>query len=288
MENLPPFQKNKSLKEVSTFAIGGEASFFVEVTEISEMQCVLSYCAKQEIPFIVLGKGSNCLFDDRGFDGLVIQNKIAHFEMKETEVDVGAGYSFSMLGLKTAKMGFSGLEFASGIPASVGGAVFMNAGANGTETASCLRSVSFVTEEGVLLHFDRSDLEFSYRFSSFQMKKGAIVAAKFSLKVCPEAREKQLSIVDYRLKTQPTRQASAGCVFRNPEGYSAGALIEKSGLKGLRVGGAMVSDIHANFIVNPSGASAQDVLALAALVQEKVKKETGIHLEMEIRCIPNR
>lgn len=286
MNLLPPFQFDKSLKEVSTFKIGGKARLFIEVSEIKQMQEVLSHCFFQKIPFFILGKGSNCLFDDRGFDGLVIQNKISYIQIRDCEVDVGSGYSFSMLGLKTAKLGLSGLEFASGVPATVGGAIFMNAGANGQETKNHLKEVSFVDEKGNLHLFSKEDLEFGYRFSSFQQKKGAIVSAKFYLLPSEGARERQLSIIEYRTNTQPYNEPSVGCVFKNPKEGSAGALIERAGLKGLSIGGAEVSCKHANFIVNKRGASSQDVLLLAKLVQEKVKIATSIELEMEIRCIP--
>lgn len=286
MSVLPPFQSNKSLKEVSTFSIGGFARLFVQVFQVEEMQSVLSYCFRERVPFLILGKGSNCLFDDRGFDGLVIQNKISYLKIQDGLVDVGAGYSFSRLGLNTAKNHLTGLEFASGIPATVGGAVFMNAGASGEEVANSLTEVSFVDEKGELFHFLKEDLEFSYRFSSFQKKRGAIVSAKFFLKNCTKARDLQLSIIEYRTKTQPYNDPSIGCVFKNPTGASAGALIEKSGLKGLCIGGAEISLRHANFIVNRGDALASDVLALAAKVQESVELSTGIKLEMEIRCIP--
>lgn len=285
MSDLPPFQVNRSLKEFSTFGIGGNARLFTEVTSLQQMQQVLSYCHAQNLPFFILGRGSNCLFDDRGIDGLVILNKISYFDMQGPLVDVGAGFSFSLLGMRTAKNGFTGLEFASGIPASVGGAIFMNAGANGQETERFLTHVSFVTCEGKLIHFEKKDLAFGYRFSSFQQKKGAIVSAKFLLTQSEQARDKQLSIIDYRKKTQPYGDLSIGCIFKNPAGDSAGRLIEQSGLKGLSVADAQVSLVHANFIVNKGSASMQDVLTLAAMVQEKVKAQTGITLEMEARCI---
>ena len=286
MPVLPPFQQNKSLKELSTFSIGGLARFFVQVFQVDEMQSVIAYCFKENLPFLILGKGSNCLFDDRGFDGLVIQNKISYLNMQGGYVDVGAGYSFSMLGRNTAKSNLTGLEFASGIPATVGGAVFMNAGANGEETSNSLVEVSFVDEKGELVHFSKEDLKFGYRYSSFQETRGAIVSAKFSLKECLKARDLQLSIIEYRTKTQPYNDPSIGCVFKNPAGNSAGALIEKSGLKGHFMGGAEVSQKHANFIVNRGDALSCDVLALALEVQKKVELSTGVKLEMEIRCIP--
>jgi len=280
------FQSNKHLKEVCTFGIGGPARLFLEVFDLEQMQQALAFCHLEHLPFFILGKGSNCLFDDRGFDGLVIHNKISYLSFQEHIVEVGAGYSFSMLGLKTAKQGLAGLEFASGIPASVGGAIFMNAGANGQETADCLHEVSFVDERGALHRLSKEELLFSYRHSPFQTKKGAIVSAKFTLTRCELARGKQLAIIEQRKKTQPGDELSAGCVFRNPPGHFAGRLIEQVGLKGCAVGGASISLKHANFIVNQDKASAQEVLALVALVQEKVLRETGIDLQMEIRCIP--
>lgn len=283
---LPLLQAHKPLKEVSTFGIGGPARLFTIVSCVEEMQRALQYSFREKIPFFVLGKGSNCLFDDKGFDGLVIQNKISYLEMEGERVDVGSGYSFSMLGLKTAKHQLSGLEFASGIPATVGGAIYMNAGANGKETGDHLEEVLFATEEGELISYRKKDLVFAYRYSSFQNMKGAILSAKFGLTPSPTARDKQFTIIEYRKKTQPYQDPSAGCVFRNPEGVSAGALIEKTGLKGFSIGGAEVSPMHANFIVNRQNASARDVLALAKEVERLVKEATGVNLEMEIRCIP--
>jgi UDP-N-acetylmuramate dehydrogenase len=283
---LPPFQSHKLLQDVSTFAIGGPARFFTTVSTVEEMQAVLSHCHIEKVPFFILGKGSNCLFNDKGLDALVIQNKISYLDIQDSVVDVGSGYSFSMLGLKTAKSGLSGLEFASGIPATVGGAIFMNAGANGAETADCLEEVTFVDHVGKLHTWKKSELAFSYRFSSFQQKKGAIVSAKFLLASSEEARKKQFAIIEYRKRTQPYQDPSAGCVFRNPVGWSAGALIEKSGLKGFSIGGAEVSSMHANFIVNKGGATAEDVLSLVEEVKKRVLAATGVELEMEVRCIP--
>lgn len=287
MNLLSQFQQNKPLKDVSTFGIGGPARFFIEVSDVETMQKVLAYCYQNSLPFLVIGKGSNCLFDDRGFDGVAIVNKIAFCKIEETQIDVGAGYSFSLLGAQTARKGLAGLEFASGIPATVGGAVFMNAGANGQETSTSLIRVQYVDERGQLESLEKSQIEFSYRFSSFQKRRGAIVSAQFQLTPSTDARQKQLSIIDYRMRTQPYHDPSAGCVFRNPGmGVSAGALIEQSGLKGTLLGGAQVSDLHANFIVNRGNATASDVLLLAEKVRQEVKERSGIELEMEIRCIP--
>ncbi|MBI2743436.1 MAG: UDP-N-acetylmuramate dehydrogenase [Chlamydiales bacterium] len=281
------FIQGKLLSELSTFGIGGPARFFSEARTIPEMQELLAYCSSHSLPFLIIGKGSNSLFDDRGYNGLVILNKIAFCEEKpEGLFYVGAGYSFSLLGVQTARNKWSGLEFASGIPASVGGAVYMNAGASGRETKESLVEVSYVTETGELQRLQKTDLEFGYRSSIFQKKRGAIVAASFQLTPSQDAREKQLGIVEYRTRTQPYGDPSAGCVFRNPSGGAAGALIEQCGLKGKEIGGARVSTLHANFIINAGGAKAQDVLELAKFVKETVHQKTGLDLEMEIRYIP--
>lgn len=285
---MKSFQKNRSLAELSTFGIGGKAKYFVTVESIQELQEVFLHCHRQKIPFHILGKGSNSLFADEGFNGLVIQNKIQFCEIAQNIVWVGAGFSFSLLGGKTARHGLSGLEFAAGIPASVGGAVYMNAGANGAETADTLQEILFIKENGEKQTFCKEDLTFSYRYSSFQKMKGAIAAAKFALSFSPNARKHQLEIVAYRTKTQPYGALSCGCVFRNPENATAGELIQRCGLKGKQIGGAKVSDLHANFIINENQATAQDVLDLAKYVCNTVKEQTGLDLEMELRTIPKR
>lgn len=280
------FQENKLLSNHTTFGIGGPAKYFIEVNSIEELSKVISYCHTNNLRYFPLGKGSNVLFDDRGFDGVVILNKILFCTQKEGEFYVGAGYSFSLLGSQTARKGFAGLEFASGIPGSVGGAVYMNAGANGGETFHTLTEVTYVNEKGEVEVLPKETLKWGYRYSSFQDQKGVIAAVRFQLESSIEARQKQLKIIDYRTKTQPYNDQSAGCIFRNDTTSSAGALIEKSELKGFSIGGAQVSPVHANFIVNKGGATAHDVMALADHVQQTVKEKTGIKLEMEVRVVP--
>jgi len=284
----PPCERDTLLSAYSTFGIGGPARLFAQVHTLEEMQACIAYCLSQHLRYIVIGKGSNCLFDDKGFDGLVILNKIAFCRFEWPLVHVGAGYSFSLLGVQTARNGWSGLEFASGIPGSVGGAIFMNAGANGMETKDALIQVQFLDENNTLHILSREQIAFDYRFSSFQNKLCAIVSGTFALTASPVARKKQLEIVDYRTHTQPYSDLSAGCFFRNPPAHSAGALIERCGLKGVMQGGAEVSLLHANFIINKNRATAQDILALASHVQKVVSEKTGIALEREIRYIPHR
>ena len=279
--------QNKPLAPLSTFAIGGPAKLFIEVKMAEEMIQVRKYINEQKIPFWILGRGSNSLFDDRGFDGLVILNSIRFCDFSEGLLCVGAGYNFSLLGSQMARKGWGGLEFASGIPGSVGGAIFMNAGAGGSETCDILKAVRYVNEDGLIVEQKREELTFSYRYSLFQENKGIVVSGIFQLEKCEEARKKQVAMTKYRIATQPYGQPSAGCVFRNPSQKSqAGALIEKCGLKGARVGGAEVSKLHANFIVNRGKATASNVIELAKLIKKTVQEQTGIKLELEMHPIP--
>ena len=287
---MPPeivFQENASLNALNTFGIGGPARYFIEVTSIAKMQATLRHCHAHRLRYFILGKGSNSLFDDRGFNGVVILNKIAFLSHPTQDcIHVGAGYSFSLLGTQTARRSLGGLEFACGIPGSVGGAVFMNAGANGAETFQALSAVDFITDQGELLHLPKTELSYGYRSSCFQKMPGAIVGATFLLSSSPEARAKQLNIINYRKMTQPYSDKSAGCVFRNPAGGHAGALIEQCGLKGNSIGGAQVSCKHANFIINTGAGSSDSVLSLIEAIKTCVKDKTGVELESEIRYIP--
>jgi UDP-N-acetylmuramate dehydrogenase len=287
MPTIPALALGKSLSDLCTFGIGGPARYFASAATVDELRGCIEYAHEQHVPFIVLGKGSNCLFDDRGYNGLVILNKVHFLERPKPNIFyAGAGYSFSLLGVQSARQGYAGLEFASGIPGSVGGAVYMNAGANTKETCETLHTVDYLFADGRLENLKKDELEFAYRYSSFQKMEGIIVAAAFYLIESPTAREKQIEIINYRKKTQPLWEMSAGCIFRNPSCGHAGALIDQCGLKGKTIGGAAVSDLHGNFIINKGGATAREVLALIAVVQEEVRKKTQTELDCEVRYIP--
>lgn len=287
MQTPLSFREHVPLREFCTFGIGGPARYLAEVRTIEEMQHAILWCKQSRLPYLVIGKGSNCLFDDKGFSGVVLVNKIDFFEQPiPGTFHVGAGYSFALLGVQTARQGWGGLEFASGIPATVGGAVFMNAGANRSETCQTIASVDFVNEEGHLEVIAKQDLSFSYRRSPFQGRGGAIVGATFVLTKTSDARKKQIEIVNGRKLTQPYGEKSAGCVFLNPVNGHAGALIEQCNLKGQTSGGAQVSEVHANFLINAGNATCRDMQALIALVQDKVKSHAGVELHSEVRYIP--
>ncbi|KAL3675319.1 hypothetical protein R1sor_025267 [Riccia sorocarpa] len=297
-ETLPlpsSFLQGKRLSELSTFGIGGPAKYFVEVHDESEMSAVIRFCQQEDIRYFIVGKGSNCLFDDRGFDGCVILSSLKFLESDGRGVyRVGSGYPFNMLGIQASNDGFAGLEFASGIPGTVGGAVYMNASANGQETADVLKTVEVLRVDGkreVHIRAD-SNLVYGYRLSPYQTMDGlaAILAATFRLKPCAGARQRHRGFLERRRKTQPIAAKSAGCVFRNPGSgcESAGALIEKAGLKGAAVGLAKVSDVHANYLVNAGGSTAADMMSLIELVKSQVKDKFGVDLREEVICVPYR
>lgn len=278
-------KSHEPLKNYSTFRIGGPARYFIEVDSPKLMSEVRRFIVREELPYFVIGKGSNLLFDDRGFDGLVILNTIDFLDQDGAQVFVGAGYSFARLGAKLSRHGWGGLEFASGIPGSVGGAVYMNAGAGGRETCDSLAHVSFVNAEGQLCEESKDELAFRYRFSSFQERDDIIVSARFVLTPSKTAKQTQMDIVRYRTSSQPYGEPSAGCIFRNPGEKSAGALIEECGLKGYAIGDAIVSPLHANFIVNRGNATARDVLDLIAHIRQVIKEKSGHDLKMEVRYV---
>lgn len=282
------WQRSRRLSEYSTFGIGGPIHLFAEILTPDEMQEAFIEAKKWSLPVFILGKGSNCLFDDKGFEGIVLLNRIDFLEIEGTLARAGSGASFSLLGIKTARQGLTGLEFASGIPASVGGAVFMNAGANGKETKDSLKSVEYLFSNGEVKVFSKEELKFSYRRSPFQTMQGAILSASFCLEKGEGARRRQMEILAKRIETQPLKDKSAGCIFRNPREMGAGALIDACGLKGFSIGGAAVSETHANFLINRGGATAKDVLSLIEEVQKKVREKTGVFLEPEVRIVGPR
>ncbi|CAK9192480.1 unnamed protein product [Sphagnum troendelagicum] len=292
-DDVPSFSHGKLLSEISSWGIGGPAKLYLEVHDPPQLASALRYCQNHNIPWFVVGKGSNCLFDDRGFDGCIILNRINFVEVLDSGIyRVGSGHAFNIFGMLCSCDGFSGLEFASGIPGTVGGAIFMNAGADGQETADVLQSVEIVTSSGdwCTLSKEREELAYSYRTSPFQKMKhvAAIVAATFQLTPCPNARQRQKLFLDRRRRTQPVAERSAGCVFRNPGTgcESAGALIDAAGLKGMSIGAARVSEKHANFLVNDGAARSQDMQALIALVKKQVYEKLGVQLQEEVQYVP--
>ncbi len=284
-------QLDRAMSEHTTFRIGGRAEAVCFVHELRELQQLFAYLNKENIPYMVVGRGSNLLVRDGGFKGVVIimAGALATIEQHERNDQIlvaGGGLALSDLVKYTGQKGLGGLEFLSGIPGTVGGAVTMNAGAFGKDMGSVVQEIELVNRQGELTSRNRSDLTFSYRKSSIQE---GIVLVRASLQCARETPEiVSQRVAEYlkrRKATQPLAYPSAGSVFRNPPNDYAGRLIEEAGLKGKKIGGAMISHQHANFIVNTGGARAEDVLALMEMAKEKVRAETGIELEPEIRVV---
>ena len=277
--------QNKNLSEFSTFSIGGPASFLIEVCDFVEMKQAFCFAKEKKLPFFILGKGSNILFDDKGFKGVVIKNNIDFITQIESTFIIGAGSSLSLFAKKCAKENMTGLEFAFGIPATVGGAIYMNAAAKDMAISDSLESVFFMHENGEIEKIEKKDLSFSYRKSSFQNMKGAIVAGRFKLKKDESSYERLLSWHKKRKKTQPLEAKSLGCIFRNPENISAGELIEECDLKDVRRGNAVVSSKHGNFILNESNATSADVKELIGYIKKVVEEKRQVKLQEEIRFL---
>lgn len=278
-------ERDVPLARFSTFRVGGPARFLASVKTVQEMVEALGFAKQEGLPLWIVGAGSNTLFDDRGYQGLVIHNQIDHLNQTDGHLRVGAGYRFNRLAIVTANAGWGGLEFGAAIPGTVGGAVFMNAGASGQSTSDCLKQVTCVDAAGTTTTYQTTEMEWGYRHSPFQEGKGAIVEAVFELTSDPGARERQREMLAHRRITQPLADKSAGCAFRNPPGASAGALIDRCGLKGSAVGDAQVSEVHANFIVNRGGATATQIRDLISSIKAEVLLRHGVVLEEELRYV---
>ncbi len=277
-------RENEPLADYTWFGIGGEARFFFEPRTIDELKDVARRCRENDIAMRVLGSGSNILVPDSGVEGAVIRlsGDFEDVTFVEDGVEAGAAFRMSNLVLRTIREGRSGLEGLTGVPGSVGGCVRINAGGAFGDVGSAVSSVSVMNDEGDVFDRQREDLIFEYRSSNITSR--FILGARFSLREDEQRRimSQVKKIWIYKKNTQPVGSRNSGCIFKNPRGMSAGALIEKAGLKGTKIGGAEVSEKHANFIVVNDGATAFDVLKLIDLVRDKVAREFNIHLEKEI------
>jgi len=281
----------RPMSKHTTFRVGGPAEAMYMASDLNTLRNVIRYLIERDIPYVVIGNGSNLLVKDGGLEGVAIFlcGALASCEKSCTEeftLMAGAGLGLDGLLNCCRRSGLGGLEFLAGIPGSVGGATVMNSGAYGSEIQSRVRDVHLIIPPGNLAVRKRSELKFSYR-ALFVEQGSVIVQVSFKLE---EEKEEDISknIMEFlvrRKKRQPLQYPSAGSVFKNPPGDYAGRLLDSVGLKGEKIGGAMISEKHSNFIVNTGGATAQDILKLISLARDKVKKETGVELEPEIRVM---
>lgn len=277
-------RENEPMSAHTTFRIGGPAELFIECNDIAKIGELLAVIKHNNIPLTVLGKGSNLLVSDNGLKGVVLYICDDKVSANGDTVIANAGAKLSSVCNVARDCSLSGLEFAFGIPGSVGGAVYMNAGAYGGEIKQCIVSCTSITLDGEIKHRQAEELELGYRTSVFKKNNEIILSAEFKLQGDKKA-EIQARMDDFlgrRKDKQPLEYPSAGSTFKRPEGYFAGALIEQSNLKGFSVGGAEVSVKHAGFVINKDNATCEDVLNLIKHIQHTVQSNFGVDLETEV------
>lgn len=283
------FKEGEPLCAYTTFHIGGPAEIMLFPQNGETFRALISFCCSADIPFFVLGNGSNLLIADEGLSGAVIctERMQSCRQISDTQFVCESGLPLIRLCRAALDASLSGLEFAYGIPGSVGGAVYMNAGAYGGETADVLESVTVCDPEGETIDIPASMLALGYRSSIIQQTRQYILSAQFALHPddSDAIRARMEDYMSRRKDKQPLQYPSAGSTFKRPEGHFAGALIEQCGLKGYAVGGAQVSEKHAGFIINRGSASAADVLRLIDHIRNTVVRETGVLLEPEVKYI---
>ncbi len=284
--NIGRLEKDVLMSKHTTYKVGGKAKVMAYPKNVDSLVKLLKYLKSNKIKHKILGLGSNVLFSDDEYDGVIIRlSELDHVEFfGRGKIRVGAGYSLMKLSLQAAKKGLAGLEFASGIPGTVGGAVYMNAGAYKSDMGYVVTEVKVLTPEFKIITLENKEMNFHYRTSFLQTHPGYIcLEAVIKLtkgdknaldEVIKERRQR-------RLESQPLEYPSAGSVFRNPEGMFAGKLIEDLGLKGKKIGGAMVSEKHANFIINYKKAKGSDIKKLIELVHDKVLEEYNVDMKIE-------
>lgn len=289
-ETKIPFSENEMLSAHTTFKIGGPAEVFANPQSTEQAAAAVRFCKENGVKLFPLGKGSNLLVSDEGASGIVLHfgHEMSKISLLDDEtIYCEAGASLAKLCSFALENSLTGLEFAYGIPGSVGGAVFMNAGAYGGEIKDVILYAEHIDENGSCGRFDGDALEMSYRHSVYSSKKYIITAAAFRLKKGDKAeiKAKMDELLGKRFDKQPMDKPSAGSTFKRPEGAFASALIDRCGLKGFTVGGAQVSEKHAGFVINKGGATCADVLELIKQVQDKVKADTGFALEPEVEIL---
>lgn len=288
--NIGKVKRNELLAGHTTIKIGGPADLFIEPSSVENLKTVMNVINKHHLNWRAIGRGSNLLVSDKGIDGVVIKlgSGMDHLEINGTEVTAGGGHSLVSLSTLISRKGLSGLEFASGIPGSVGGAVYMNAGAHGSDISQIVTKAHVLFEDGSMEWLSNKEMEFSYRTSILQKKRpGIVIEAVFQL--TPGDRAEIVALMqknkDYRKVTQPWNYPCAGSIFRNPLPNYAGKLIEAAGLKGYKIGGAEISQMHGNFIVNAGNATAGDVLALIQHVKDTIYSLYQIKMETEVEIV---
>ena len=280
---------DEPMKKHVTFRVGGAADYFVSPESAEEVQKIILLCKETGMPYYILGNGSNLLVSDHGYRGVIIQiyKSMSEVSVKGELVTAQAGALLSAIAAKAAEESLTGFEFASGIPGTIGGAAVMNAGAYGGEMKDVLEQVTVLTKEGELLTLPREELEMGYRTSRVAKNQYIVLEAVIRLRYGEQKqiRETMNELKEKRTTKQPLEYPSAGSTFKRPEGYFAGKLIEDAGLRGFQVGGAQVSEKHCGFVINKDNATAAEVRELIRQVSERVKANSGVTLEPEVKML---
>lgn len=289
LENFLPAENihiNEPMSKHTTFRIGGEADCLLQIQNVEQLKKVQSYLQQLEIPYFILGNGSNLLVSDEGYRGVVLEiaEKMDEVRVMGNLIVAQAGAPMSKIARAAYENGLTGFEFAAGIPGTIGGGVVMNAGAYGGELKQVVTLVQVVDKEGNQLELDNETMEFGYRTSAIKRLPFTVAEVHIQLAYGKQPAIKELmdDLATRRREKQPLEYPSAGSTFKRPKGYFAGELIMKAGLRGYQVGGAQVSEKHCGFVINKGGATAKDVKQLIAYVQDTVKKQFGVDLEPEV------
>ena len=271
----------------TTFRIGGPADFFLVPENADEIRRIIAVCKEKNVPYFILGNGSNLLVSDQGYEGVIIQiyKQMNQVEITENEIHAQAGALLSMIANRAMEAELTGFEFAAGIPGTLGGACVMNAGAYGGEMKDVLETVTVLTRDGDVKTLTKDELELGYRTSVIAKKDYIVLSAVIRLENGKKEEIKAVmdDLKEKRITKQPLEYPSAGSTFKRPEGYFAGKLIQDAGLRGFQVGGAQVSEKHCGFVVNKDQATAADVMNLMNQVSDKVYEMSGVRLEPEVK-----
>lgn len=285
--NISRLKINEPIKNHSSFRIGGPAKYYVEVKSIDELKNLVKLIRLEKLNYMVIGSGSNLLFSDHGFDGVIIKliGEFSDFQFKKNKLSAGSGVNLGVLVNRAMEKSLAGMEDFAGIPGTLGGAIIGNAGSKDVWIGSKVNYVKVLNNDGKVVLLKKKTLKFSYRNSN--LEGNIVLNAEISLK---KGRKNVIlkkidKLMIYRSKMQPLSAFCAGSIFKNPKNHSAGALIEQAGIKGIKFGGAKISEKHGNFIINDNNAKASDVLALITMARQKVKEKFGINLELEIKVI---
>lgn len=281
--------EQEPMKNHTTFRVGGCARYLVEPADAPQLSAVVQACRERDIPYYVVGNGSNLLVSDRGYDGVIIHlfKNMSEIRTEGECMVLQAGALLVRAASTACREGLSGLEFASGIPGTVGGALVMNAGAYGGEMKDVVSRVTALTPEGVVRNYTNEQMAFGYRRSRLTEEGSIVLEAELALHPgrTEEIRARMEKLKEQRVSKQPLEYASAGSTFKRPEGYFAGKLIEDAGLRGFRVGDAQVSEKHCGFVINRGNATASQIAELIRQVQDRVYEHSGVRLQTEVKFL---